>query len=195
MVMLEPLANPAQLPMPGKTFSDEPFAKTLVFWTKLIGSSDNIYIFTVDAFDNIEGLANNGVVTMIPRPERTKVSFELKDDTAPTLAAVNMEFRDGQSAAVTSANEGKLWYLGPEDPSIPTPAGVPIPKEVPTFEHVFHSVSADNSVGNRYMRIAATDRCGHKRHLAVHFKVSEVTNELRVLEEKIKRELKAQKDK
>jgi len=153
------------------------------------------YIFTVDAFDNIEGLANNGVVTMIPRPERTKVSFELKDDTAPTLAAVNMEFRDGQSAAVTSANEGKLWYLGPEDPSIPTPAGTPIPKEVPTFEHVFHSVSADNSVGNRYMKIAATDRCGHKRHLAIHFKVSEVTNELRVLEEKIKRELKAQKDK
>lgn len=153
------------------------------------------YIFTVDAFDNIEGLANNGVVTMIPRPERTKVSFELKDDTAPALAAVNMEFRDGQSAAVTSANEGKLWYLGPEDPSIPTPAGAPIPKEVPTFEHVFHSVSADNSVGNRYMKIAATDRCGHKRHLAIHFKVSEVTNELRVLEEKIKRELKAQKDK
>ncbi|HOT77815.1 MAG TPA: hypothetical protein PK467_18655, partial [Candidatus Wallbacteria bacterium] len=92
------------------------------------------------------------------------------------------------------ANEGKMWYLGPDDPSIPLAAGVDMPKEVPTLEHVFHSVSADNSIGNRYLKVTATDRCGHKRNIAIHFKVNEVTNELRVLEEQIKRELKQQRD-
>lgn len=154
------------------------------------------YIFTVDAYDNIEGIANNGVVTMIPKPERTRLSFEFKDTASqPQLGAVNMEFRQGQSGPVTSAAEGKLWYLGPEDPSIPLAAGTVMLKEVPTFEHVFHSVSKDDSVGSRYFKITAADRCGHKRNIAIHFKVSEVTNELRVLEEKIKRELKQQRDK
>jgi hypothetical protein len=154
------------------------------------------YIFTVDAYDNIEGIANNGVITMIPKPERTRLSFDFKDAAnQPSLGAVNMEFRHDQSGPVTSAAEGKLWYLGPEDPSIPLAAGTVMPKEVPTFEHVFHSVSKDDSVGNRFLKISATDRSGHKRNIAIYFKVSEVTNELRVLEEKIKRELKQQKDK
>ncbi|HPG58461.1 MAG TPA: hypothetical protein PKW98_11660, partial [Candidatus Wallbacteria bacterium] len=48
------------------------------------------YIFTVDAYDNIEGIANNGVISMIPKPERTKVSFELKDtESQPALSAIN----------------------------------------------------------------------------------------------------------
>ena len=154
------------------------------------------YIFTVDAYDNIEGIANNGVVTMIPKPERTRLSFEFKDTASqPQLGAVNMEFRQGQSGPVTSAAEGKLWYLGPEDPSIPLAAGTVMLKEVPTFEHVFHSVSKDDSVGSRSLKITAADRCGHKRNIAIYFKVNEVTNELRVLEEKIKRELKQQRDK
>ncbi len=150
------------------------------------------YIFTVNAYDNIEGVANNGVVTLIPRPERTKVSFEMKDTSAqPPIGPLSLEFQHGQSGPVNSAAEGKLWYLGPEDPSIPLAAGASMAKEVPTFEYVFHSVSSDNSVGDRYLKIAATDRCGHKRHIAIYFKVSEVTNELRVLEEKIKREFKS----
>ncbi len=154
------------------------------------------YIFTVNAYDNIEGIANNGVVTIMPKPERTRLSFEFKDTASqPQLGAVNMEFRQGQSGPVTSAAEGKLWYLGPEDPSIPLAAGTAMLKEVPTFEHVFHSVSKDDSVGSRSLKITAADRCGHKRNIAIHFKVSEVTNELRVLEEKIKRELKQQRDK
>ena len=154
------------------------------------------YIFTVNAYDNIEGIANNGVVTLIPKPERVRLSFEFKDTASqPPLGAVNMEFRHDQSGPVTSAAEGKLWYLGPEDPSIPLTPGAAMPKEVPTFEHVFHSVSKDNSIGERYLKITATDRSGHQRNLAIYFKVSEVTNELRVLEEKIKRELKQQRDK
>ncbi|HOT77642.1 MAG TPA: hypothetical protein PK467_17785, partial [Candidatus Wallbacteria bacterium] len=45
------------------------------------------YIFTVDAYDNIEGIANNGVISAIPKPERTKVSFELKDtESQPALS-------------------------------------------------------------------------------------------------------------
>jgi len=146
------------------------------------------YIFTVDASDNIEALVNSGARTDIPKVERAVLTFNFQDKGDNNISSTKMEFVPGQRTPKSSAGGAVHWYLGPEDPSIPVADPTMLPMEVPTFEYVFHSVSKGGDI--RRMNIIAEDLVGHRRELNVNFKISEVTNELRILEEKVKRELK-----
>ncbi len=146
------------------------------------------YIFTVDASDNIEALVNSGARTDIPKVERAVLTFNFQDKNDNNISSTKMEFVPGQRAPKSSAGGAVHWYLGPEDPSIPVADPTMLPMEVPTFEYVFHSVSKAGDI--RRMNINVEDCVGHRRELNINFKVNEVTNELRILEEKVKRELK-----
>jgi len=146
------------------------------------------YIFTVDAADNIEAVVNSGARTDIPKVERTLVTFDFQDRKDINISSAKMEFVPGQRVPKNAAGGAVHWYLGPEDPSIPVADPTMLPMEVPTFEYVFHSVSKADDV--RRMKLDVEDCVGHHREINIKFKISEVTNELRILEEKVKRELK-----
>jgi len=159
------------------------------------------YLFTVDADDNIDTLSNSGVMQRIPtKLDKLKFSFQFNDKYSNPdrnmAAEEEITFDQSSGLAMGASEYTKMWYLGPIDPSIPLAPGASMAKEVPVFEHIFHNVTpAQYGVSNPdpgcSLKISVMDCSGHWRHMTVYFKVKEVSNELRVLEEKVKRDHRA----
>lgn len=159
------------------------------------------YLFTIDADDNIDTISRGGTIVRIPsKLQKLKFSFQFNDrysEPDRAMAAMEEIDFDETSGLVRNASQyAKPWYLGPIDPSVPLAPGAAMPKDVPTFEHVFHNVTpaqygASNPDPGCSLKVSVMDCSGHWRHSIVFFKIKEVSNELRVLEEKVKRDHRA----
>jgi len=154
------------------------------------------YLFTVDIDDNIEFISHNGFSGPLGKLDKTDIKFAFNDkgsgNMTPEVGAMyDLEFdpKTGLAKTNSPSDVRAMWYLGPEDPAVPMDKNDPEFKKIPTFEHIFHAVSNNNGApsDDYSLKFEAVDKAGHHRKLNIYFQIKEVTNELRVLEEKYRK--------